>query len=62
LVEPHATRLDLIGPVDWTALPYAYVLDSVVLPGGNERLRRHVVLNDGAVQWTSVLLFFRVRG
>lgn len=40
-------------------LPTPYLIDSVPVPQDQHRLRRHVVLNDGDVQWTSILLFFR---
>ena len=39
----------------------ADLIDSVVLPTMADKLRRHVVLHDGHVQWTSVLVFFRKR-
>lgn len=53
--------LELIEPVDWSLPPEEYLIDSVVVPQGVDRTRRHVVLNDGQVQWTSVLVFFRKR-
>jgi SAM-dependent methyltransferase len=53
--------LELVEPIDYDALPRAYLIDSVVLPTGVDRLRRHVVLNDGNVQWTSIMLFLRKR-
>lgn len=53
--------LELVEPVDWSLPPAEYLIDSVVLPTAADRLRRHVVLNDGHVQWTSVLVFFRKR-
>lgn len=53
--------LELVEPIDWSLPPTEYLIDSVVaLPGKAERTRRHVVLNNGREQWTSVLLFFRV--
>jgi SAM-dependent methyltransferase len=52
-------QLELVSDVTWDTLPAAYLIDSVVFPGGVDRRRRHVVLNDGNVQWTSVLLFLR---
>jgi SAM-dependent methyltransferase len=54
-----APNLRLVGDVCWDTLPDEYLIDSIVFPGGIERHRRHVVLNDGSVQWTSILLFFR---
>lgn len=53
--------LELVSDIDWDALPAKYLIDSVVLPHGVDRIRRHVVLNDGSIQWTSVLLFLRKR-
>ncbi len=55
-------RLEILGPVNFHTLPFEYLVDSVPLPQGVHRRRRHVVLNDGEVQWTSILLFFRVTG
>ena len=52
-------QLRLIGDVHWDTLPPEYLIDSIVFPQGVERYRRHVVLNDGHVQWTSILLFFQ---
>ena len=59
LVVPFA-NLALVDPVDFRTLPYEYLVDSIVVPAAVDRRRRHVVLNDGKVQWTSVMLFFRV--
>jgi SAM-dependent methyltransferase len=53
--------LDLVEPVDWSLPPTEYLIDSIILPAGAHRFRRHVVLNDGDVQWTSVLLFLQKR-
>jgi hypothetical protein len=53
--------LDLVEPLDWSLPPAEYLIDSVVVPQGVDRTRRHVVLNDGQVQWTSILAFFRKR-
>ncbi|HEY1651004.1 MAG TPA: class I SAM-dependent methyltransferase [Acidimicrobiales bacterium] len=54
-----APDLELIEPVDWSLPPAEFLVDSIVFPQGIERTRRHVVLNDGLVQWTSVMLFLR---
>jgi len=54
-------ELQLISGVNWDTLTPEYLIDSIAVPQGVDRLRRHVVLNDGAVQWTSVMLFFRKR-
>ena len=53
--------LELIEPIDWSLPPSVYLIDSIVVPQGVDRTRRHVVLNDGQVQWTSILAFFRKR-
>ncbi len=53
--------LELVSEIDWQTLPYEYLVDSINLPAGVHRLRRHVILNDGNVQWTSIFLFFRKR-
>lgn len=52
-----SSQLRLIGSVRWDTLSPEYLIDSIVFPHGVDRYRRHVVLNDGYVQWTSVLLF-----
>lgn len=58
----HATpRLEPVEPIVFDTLAPEYLVDQIVVPAGVDRRRRHVVLNDGRVQWTSVLLFFRVR-
>jgi SAM-dependent methyltransferase len=63
--EEHVVKasedLELIEPIDWSLPPSEYLIDSVVVPQGADRTRRHVVLNDGQVQWTSILAFFRRR-
>ena len=51
--------LELVEPIDWSLPPSDFLIDSIVFPNGIDRVRRHVVLNDGSVQWTSVLLFLR---
>jgi hypothetical protein len=56
-----SSDLDLVEEIDFDTLPVPYLIDSVTVPNGVDRLRRHVVLNDGNVQWTSVMLFFRKR-
>jgi SAM-dependent methyltransferase len=54
-----APDLELIEPIDWSLPPADFLIDSIVFPNGIDRTRRHVVLNDGSVQWTSVMLFLR---
>jgi SAM-dependent methyltransferase len=51
--------LELIEPIDWSWPAPEYLLDSIVVPQGVDRTRRHIILNDGSVQWTSLLMFFR---
>jgi len=59
----HATpELQLVEEIDYSTLPLVYLVDSIAVPHGVERHRRHVVLNDGGVQWTSVMLFLRKVG
>lgn len=52
-------NLHLASEIDWLMPPLEYLIDSIVLPQGAGRRRRHVVLNDGDVQWTSILMFLR---
>jgi SAM-dependent methyltransferase len=59
LIEPCKSGLELIGDVNFDTLTFEYLVDSICVPHGVDRRRRHVVLNDGNNQWTSVLLFFR---
>lgn len=54
--SPH---LVLTEPIDWTLPPDDYLIDAIVYPHVIDRSRRHVILNDGWVQWTSFLAFFR---
>ncbi len=61
LVEPAAAQLELVDDVNFDTLTYEYLADGVVMPAGRDRKRRHVVLNDGDIQWTSIMLFFRKR-
>jgi SAM-dependent methyltransferase len=61
LVEPCTDQLELVSAINFDTLPFEYLVDSICVPEGVRRNRRHVVLNDGNVQWTSILLFFRKR-
>lgn len=54
--------LRLVGRMSWKLPPVEFLIDSVVLWQGVHRRRRHVVLNDGGVQWTSIIAFFRKSG
>jgi SAM-dependent methyltransferase len=62
LVEPCADRLGLVSEINFDTLPFEYLVDSICVPDGVQRNRRHAVLNDGNVQWTSILLFLRKLG
>jgi SAM-dependent methyltransferase len=52
-------QLALVEPIDFTLPPAEYLFDSVVVWEGVHKTRRHVVLNDGRVQWTSIMIFLR---
>jgi SAM-dependent methyltransferase len=52
-------QLELVEPIDWSLPPVEYLIDSIVAFTKTDRLRRHVVLNDGESQWTSFIAFFR---
>jgi SAM-dependent methyltransferase len=54
-------ELELVSEINWNTLSPEYLVDSILFPHAVDRVRRHVVLNDGVVQWTSVALFFRRR-
>ena len=58
----NATRdRELLQTID-RPLPLAdFPIDSIMFPQGIDRIRSYVVLNDGWVQRTSVLLFLRKR-
>ena len=53
--------LQLVDSMAWDLPAPEYLIDSVALWSGVHRRRRHVVLNDGEVQWTSAILFLRKR-
>lgn len=59
LIAPASSTMTLVSDVNFDTLTYEYLVDSVTVPGGQNRQRRHVVLNDGNIQWTSIMLFFR---
>jgi SAM-dependent methyltransferase len=52
----------MVGKMSWKLPPVEYLIDSVLLWDGVHRRRRHVVLNNGEIQWTSAIAFFRKRG
>jgi hypothetical protein len=55
-------QLALVEPIDFSLPPAEYLFDSVVCWEGVHKTRRHVVLNDGRVQWTSIMIFLRKQG
>lgn len=56
-------NLSLVDGMNWSLPPFEYLVDQICVAGeGVHRLRRHVVLNDGNCQWTSIMLFFRKSG
>jgi SAM-dependent methyltransferase len=54
-----ADSLSLVDGMRWRMPPAAYFNDTIVLPQDVHRLRRHVVLQDGNYQWTSVIVFLK---
>ena len=52
--------LKLVQSMDYTLPGLEYLLDPIMvhLAGDVHRCRHHIVLNDGRVQWTSVMCFF----
>ncbi len=52
-------QLELVEPIDFALPPAEYLIDSVIVPQGVYKTRRHIVLNDGCVQWTSIMIFLR---
>jgi SAM-dependent methyltransferase len=53
-------ELRLVDGISWNLPPPEYLIDQICVVGeGVHRRRRHVVLNDGNVQWTSVMVFLR---
>lgn len=62
-VETYLIRaspeLSLVDEISWTHPPLEFLIDSIKFPEGIDRRRRHIVLNSGDVQWTSIILFLR---
>jgi SAM-dependent methyltransferase len=55
---------DLADDMSWDLPPLAFLIDSIVFrpdEHGIHRRRRHVVMNNGQVQWTSFMVFLRKR-
>ncbi|WP_440468477.1 class I SAM-dependent methyltransferase [Pseudomonas sp. YH-1] len=55
------TDATLIDGMNWALPPLEYLIDSVPINQNVDRRRRHVVLNDGNVQWTSAMVFLKKR-
>lgn len=51
--------LALVDTMNWNLPPREYLDDPVLLWGEANRLRRHVVMQDGSTRYTSVIAFFR---
>jgi SAM-dependent methyltransferase len=58
-VVKASPQLALVEPINFALPPAEYLADSVVVPQGVYKTRRHIVLNDGRVQWTSIMIFLR---
>jgi len=54
-----STELSLVGRMRWNVKLDDYIADPIRIPQDAHRLRRHVVLQDGDLQWTSAIAFFR---
>lgn len=63
--EAHVVRADPrllpIQPMSYNLPALEYLLDPIMVHLGEDvhRRRHHIVLNDGQVQWTSAIVFFR---
>jgi SAM-dependent methyltransferase len=54
--------LSLVDGMSWELPPLEFLIDQICFIGDAvHRRRRHVVLNDGNVQWTSLMVFLRKR-
>ncbi len=52
--------MELVDGMSWELPPHEYLVDQICFAGdGIHRRRRHVILNNGHLQWTSFILFFR---
>lgn len=53
-------NLSLVDGMNWNLPPFEFLIDQVCFIGDAvHRRRRHVILNDGNVQWTSLMVFLR---
>lgn len=51
--------LSLVDGMNWDLPPSEFLIDSIKFPEAVDRRRRHIVLNNGLMQWTSIILFLR---
>ncbi len=51
--------LTLVDGMSWNLPAAEFLIDAIKFPESTTRLRRHIVLNNGEIQWTSVILFLR---
>lgn len=56
-------QLSPVEPMSYELPPLEYLIDPIMvhLPPDVDRIRHHVILNDGRYQWTSAIVFFRRR-
>lgn len=56
-----SAQLELVHDMDYTLPPLEYLVDPIMihLDGDVHRRRHHIILNNGQVQWTSIICFFR---
>ncbi len=54
-------QLRLVQVMNYDLPPLEYLIDPIMvhLNGDVHRRRHHIILNDGTVQWTSIICFFR---
>lgn len=54
-----AGGMTLADGISWALPPLEFLIDAVKFPEGVDRRRRHIVLNNGDFQWTSIIIFLR---
>lgn len=56
-----SSQLQLVHEMNYELPPLEYLMDPIMmhLDGDVHRIRHHIILNDGRVQWTSIICFFR---
>ncbi|CCK79578.1 class I SAM-dependent methyltransferase [Desulfobacula toluolica] len=54
-------QLQLVHEMNYELPSLEYLMDPIMmhLDGDVHRIRHHIILNDGRVQWTSIICFFR---